>query len=880
MSARKGYGDSATAYYERGWSPLPLPRGEKTSPPSGTTGVTGKWPTLDDVEVWANQHPNGNVGLRLPDGVIGIDVDDYDGKNGGATLAALEAEYGALPPTWTSSSRGYGTSGIRVFRVPVGMAFPGGLGDGIDVIQHHHRYIVAAPSMHPNGGRYMWYDHEGKPTTPPRVGDLPELPERWHALQWVQQPEPTPAPKLTIVTGDDDSIAAHINAAHEWHATLSADGWLKVKENANESKWRRPGKTHGEHSAVLHEPDGPFVVFSTEPSLSALHQTWARSKGPMETWNYAMFGYIAATRFGGDRSACAREYRVRLNDETRPPDVFAYTVSIAPELPNEPETEWPPVIPLGEAEAVAKFPVEVLPEWMQPIVLAVADDLQAEPDLPGVLGLVALSVACAGKRKVVVRNSWREPLNIYAAVALPPSSGKSPAFKWMLGVVRRFEKERMDTSRVQVEHVAQKRRIIEKAMRKAEDRGDVQEALIQSDLLLNTPELFPFRLIVDDATPEALVQKLYEHGQRLALLSTEGGPFGMMGGRYSDSANLDPYLKPWSNDSISVDRIGRQTTVLDHPTLTIGLTVQPSVIAKLAENPDLIGRGLTARFMYSVPMTNNGARDMFHEGDISPEVVDPYERRILGLLTSELDVEGHPDVVIERDAVAEFHGWRQGLENQRGYGGPLNLVSEWTTKLESTVARVAGLFALADLVEVVDVATMRRAIALGNYWLSHIKAVLDLWGRDDTVSKAREVVAWMRVRELEEFSVRDLYGSLRRLFPTADDTRPVLQLLTERGWIRPLFDGPLILGRRGVDSPRFAVRPADLWISGHHARHADDVPKGKLEHSSSSSTESGRGTPPAQATHGAHDSEESSAPQPHTPPAPDHSPWLPGETPW
>jgi hypothetical protein len=297
---------------------------------------------------------------------------------------------------------------------------------------------------------------------------------------------------------------------------------------------------------------------------------------------------------------------------------------------------------------------------MQPIVVAIADDLQAEPDLPGVLGLIALSVACASRREVLVRGTWREPLNIYCAVALPPSSGKSPAFKHMMAPIRSYEKAEMEAAAGQVEHVAQTRRMIEKAMKRAEDKGDAQEARIQLDKLLATPEAHPFRLVLDDATPEALIQKLYEHNQRLSILSTEGGPFEMMGGRYSENANLDPYLKPWSNDPISVDRIGRATTILDRPMLTIGLTVQPAVIARLADNPALIGKGLTTRFMYSVPITRTGHRDMHYEGDVPQAVRDAYGKHIVALLRASL-TDSTDDITVNADAVNEYHGWRQGL---------------------------------------------------------------------------------------------------------------------------------------------------------------------------------------------------------------------------
>ncbi len=46
----------------------------------------------------------GNVGLRLPECVLGIDVDAYAGKSGAATLAEAEARLGALPLTWRSTA--------------------------------------------------------------------------------------------------------------------------------------------------------------------------------------------------------------------------------------------------------------------------------------------------------------------------------------------------------------------------------------------------------------------------------------------------------------------------------------------------------------------------------------------------------------------------------------------------------------------------------------------------------------------------------------------------------------------------------------------------------------------------------------------------------
>ncbi len=182
MTEAKGtpYHRAAPAYLKAGWSPIRLPRKRKEPPPPGYTGYTGADVSPEDVAAWTAAG-GGNVGLRLPEFVIGIDVDAYGGKSGGATLANAEARLGALPPTWRCTARHDDpVSGIQFFRVPAGHQWADRLGDNVELIHHGHRYAVAAPSVHPEGGVYGWFDPDGLPTDEfPSVAELPELPDVW-----------------------------------------------------------------------------------------------------------------------------------------------------------------------------------------------------------------------------------------------------------------------------------------------------------------------------------------------------------------------------------------------------------------------------------------------------------------------------------------------------------------------------------------------------------------------------------------------------------------------------------------------------------------------------------------------------------------------------
>ena len=175
------YADAAPTYQRRGWGPIPLRAGTKAPPPAGWTGYGAPYPSGADVTEWAsNGDGGGNIALRLPESVIGLDVDAYGGKPGAETLAEAEARLGPLPATKVSTSRGDGVSGIRVFRVPAGRCWADVLGPGVEVIHHGHRYAVVAPSVHPEGRPYRWVA-DGRQVDGPAVDDLPELPTAWVA---------------------------------------------------------------------------------------------------------------------------------------------------------------------------------------------------------------------------------------------------------------------------------------------------------------------------------------------------------------------------------------------------------------------------------------------------------------------------------------------------------------------------------------------------------------------------------------------------------------------------------------------------------------------------------------------------------------------------
>ncbi len=231
------YADAFAHYWDNGWRGiLPLPVAQKYPPPNGYTGATGDWPSYADCQTWADQSPDANLALRLPDTIIGLDVDNYGDKTGGDTLADLVQECGPLPATWLSTSRGDGVSGIRLYAVPAGTRLITAL-PGVELIQHHHRYTVAWPSIHPKtGDRYQWLNEQtGEVGDLPHAHNIPPLPQAW-----VTRLETTSQPATKNPDIDPEPIINQFPAGDACHHIRTAAGKVLTS----------PGQTR--HDTYMH----------------------------------------------------------------------------------------------------------------------------------------------------------------------------------------------------------------------------------------------------------------------------------------------------------------------------------------------------------------------------------------------------------------------------------------------------------------------------------------------------------------------------------------------------------------------------------------------------------------------------------------------------
>ncbi|MGN6544424.1 MAG: YfjI family protein, partial [Aureliella sp.] len=268
-----------------------------------------------------------------------------------------------------------------------------------------------------------------------------------------------------------------------------------------------------------------------------------------------------------------------------------------------------------EQPQVPEFPLEVLPEPLRSFVDATAEACQVPADLPGLLTLAMCSGAVARRIEIIAGRGWIEPINLYIACLLDPANRKSSVFAAAVGPLKAIEHELVEAARPHIARLISDRRVLEKELAELEKRaakgcGESREQAgeLAAKLAMEPEPSLP-KLLLDDATAEAVEAQLALQRGRLIVAGCEGGLFSVMAGRYSSGmANFDCFLKGHAGDDLRVDRVTRGSIVVDRCCLTLAYAVQPDVIRGLARQPSFRGRGLIGRFLYAVPQSLLGRR--------------------------------------------------------------------------------------------------------------------------------------------------------------------------------------------------------------------------------------------------------------------------------
>jgi hypothetical protein len=480
-----------------------------------------------------------------------------------------------------------------------------------------------------------------------------------------------------------------------------------------------------------------------------------------------------------------------------------------------PPEPWAEPVPFSALDALPPFPSDLLPPWLREWVVAEAGATQTPSDLAGNLALAIAGAALARRVRVLVRPGWCEPANVFTVVSLPPGDRKSAVFAH--ATVPLLDHEAAERQRMGpiIAELASEHRVMEAKLKGLESKAAKEEAPAEVERLRQEarelakelarhvvpaePELF-----TDDVTPEKLVQMVVRQGGRMLLASAEGTTFEIAKGRYSETANFEVFLKGHAGDPLRTARVNRESDAIDHPALSCALAVQPDVISGLAGGTGMRGRGFLARWLYALPTSRVGSREIAPRA-VPDAVVQQYRQAMLWLWqltpSSVPGQEAGWQVPLSREADEVLRGLERWLEPQLQEGEPLSYLAGWGSKLAGACARLSLILHMAATLgkgegwtDAISRETTEAAVALGQgYYLPHARAAFGLMGADERAEDAARVVGWLAGLNFETLKVwkgvqvvsrGEIHGKVFGGTRSVEEVTATCRLLCEHGYLR------------------------------------------------------------------------------------------------
>lgn len=466
------------------------------------------------------------------------------------------------------------------------------------------------------------------------------------------------------------------------------------------------------------------------------------------------------------------------------------------------------------------IPASLLPGVLGEFAQALANATETPQALSAMVVLGVLSVSVAKCFKVSPKEGWKEPINIYTLIALPPANNKTLVLNSCTQPLIEWEKEQAamleyEIKRQSAEYKNQQKSIEvlrAKAAKEADSLAQKQlfEEIIDKELMLVEPKSLPL-LFANDATPESLAMSTYEQGGRFAIFSDEGGILETLAGLYSQgSANIDILLKGIDGGEMRVRRKDRSFHL--NPYLTIVLAIQPAVMQGLGEKRAYLGNGALERFLYVLPKSNLGFRT--HDKQAIPaHIQQQYLSKIKSLLNRYLGAGKKEDEAIILTLNSEaYQAWREFqamIEVELRSQGRLAICQGWGGKICGFALRIAGLLHIAeheraDSNLVISYNSMSRALKIATLLIEHAIAAFGLMGADQAIQDAKEVFQWFTSNGKSSFTRTEVTNAMRhRKCGKSDRLTHALKLLKDRN----LISLPMMLPTR-KPTTMYYVHPA------------------------------------------------------------------------
>lgn len=600
-----------------------------------------------------------------------------------------------------------------------------------------------------------------------------------------------------------------------WADVLIPAGWCQDEDDPN--RWRRPGKSSGTHADVVDNGE-KLRVFSDSDSM-------------LKQGQYSRFQAYTYINHGGNFHESAQALRKQgfgKQNVTSEKNEIDWT---------DPNSFGEPVF--FDALKVPDLDTSVLPSWCADFAAAVAESTQTPIGLAVMLALPIMGVTVQKKFEVApkgLEDDYREPLNIWTLVALMSGNRKSEVFRLLMAPLVEWQNNQLMLMSDEIEANRDERKIIDKKIdvllaraAQADEELDALEYKARiAELRKKKPaELRVLDLFATDATPEAFRDYLYQNNGRGAILSDEAGIFETISGLYSGGkSNIDVFLQCHSKGTVKAKRGGTSPDLPDCAA-SIGLSPQPAVLAELTADGSkklFRGKGLLARFLYAIPESLVGSRDVFASNPIPDRLKGRYSTCIKTLLDTKADKdvfgsEKPWDITFSADAKNTWLLFAKWIEERQGPGGEFESIADYTGKLPGACARIAALKHLGEYGSAhleVQAHTVTPCIEFCKKLIIHAQYAFGLMSYEPVVADAKFALDWICKNYHKNgngayfFKQNELHKSSRFSHSKFERVKKALDVLIERN----LISEPMRIPASGRGRPFFASYILPTVIKG------------------------------------------------------------------
>ena len=359
----------------------------------------------------------------------------------------------------------------------------------------------------------------------------------------------------------------------------------------------------------------------------------------------------------------------------------------------------PPNIELHElhdmhsAQDAEPFPTHLLPPVLGDIVKESARVTQTPEAMAGPLALGIVS-ASIGKGLSIRGHAGRiTPSNIYVLLGAKSATGKSECseiiFKPFIDYANakhiEWIEEELPELQAEKDHLEAE---IKKLRENKKNPETIRSAKRNLSRIKSSIQKSP-RFYTDNVTGEKLAILISNQPtEALAVLSSDARDIvDILGGKYQQNKTDESiYLKAYSGDTCTIDRVSRPSTVIKSPQLTVVWAVQPDKISTLYNNRQLTDGGLMPRFLVVEAQCEPAMRD----NNIKPPdtgVLNKYESLIKSILLV-LHSDENNVIQLTEDVMSVYTEYFNDIVKERQAGGRLEQVNAYAARWEENALRI------------------------------------------------------------------------------------------------------------------------------------------------------------------------------------------------